>query len=95
MTEITLAGRPVTVRPLTVGELRELGGAWEAALTALTGCPEQELPTRLPAQITALAPCLCRMTGLTAAEVDALPLPELPVLLRAVGEAHCRPFQQP
>jgi hypothetical protein len=90
--EITLDGRTVTVRPLTVGELRALGGAWEEALAALASCPEAELSARLPALLTALAPCLCRMTGLTADALDALPLPELPVLLRAVGAVHRRPF---
>lgn len=86
----------LTLRPLTVGDLRELGPDWPAALAALTqwaALPDDAARlAALPAVAAAMAPCLCRMTALTPDALDGLDLAALTRLLCAALEANARPF---
>lgn len=89
--EFSIGQRVVTVRPLTVGDMREMGPALEALDAFCTAKGAARLAL-LPGLARAMAPCLCRLTTLTAAELDALTLPEFLALLGAVGAALRSPF---
>jgi len=89
MSEITLNNRTVTLRPLTVGDLRELG----PLLGGMEGMVKRDAHD--PAQVaTAIMPLLARMTGMTLDDLTALTLPEYVTLLRAAAEVLARPFAE-
>jgi hypothetical protein len=83
----------ITLRPVTVGDLRELAPALQALEGFLTAQADAR-PGLLPELVRALAPCLCRLSGLTPAALDALPLPEFLSLIGALGEALRPPFSE-
>jgi hypothetical protein len=95
MVTITVDGRSITVRPLTLGDVRALGEQWAASMAALERLLAADVPDRaalLPELIAAVAPCLGRMTGLASDEVDALPLSTLAALLGVLSEGPRAPF---
>jgi hypothetical protein len=68
-----------------------MGPALEALDAFLDAEAEGRL-ARLPGLVRAMAPCLSRLTTLTAEELDALTLPEFLALLGSVGAALRPPF---
>jgi hypothetical protein len=95
MVTITLDDRTLTVRPLTLGDVRALGAQWAtsmATLERLLAAEPMERARLLPELIEAAAPCLCRMTGLELEAVYALPLSALAALLGVLSEGQRPPF---
>jgi len=81
----------ITLSPLTVGDLQELAPALQALETFLNTSQEAR-PALLPELVSALSPCLCRLSGLTPEALNALPLTEYLALLARLGEALRPPF---